>query len=268
MQTHDFYDFPIAQSKNWKMVDFLSDMHLHESDLTTFEQWQHHMQNCTADAVFLLGDVFEMWVGDDTLNDKTSFEWRCASVISETAQRCSVFILHGNRDFLIGQQAVQCMGATLLPDATVLTLQGQRTIISHGDVLCIGDVNYQQWRHMVRNMQWQEKLLQKPLSERMQIGQALRSKSMSSTIEKYERNTTIMDADDAQAMEWLCTANAKILLHGHTHRPACHHYPNQKMRIVLSDWDATSTPVRIQIVRWEPQPSGWQRINLNSTTSL
>ena len=246
------------------IVDFISDLHLHASDPASFAAWQHYMQSTPADAVFILGDLFEVWVGDDALShdltsNATSFEDQCAQVLGEAATRLSLFFMHGNRDFLVGQHLADLCNVTFLADPTVLVFPSslsQRYLLSHGDALCLGDFDYMQFRQQVRAPEWQQAFLAKPLAERQAIARGLRRQSEA----KKLVNTDYADVDSSAALQWLQAANAQTLIHGHTHKPATHQLDATHQRIVLSDWDASATPPRAEVLRLTSQ--GLQRIPL------
>jgi UDP-2,3-diacylglucosamine hydrolase len=166
----------LIAAPTWRAIDFISDLHLQASELATFHVWQQYMQSTPADAVFILGDLFEVWVGDDALQCG-SFESQCADVIGQTAARVPLFFMHGNRDFLVGSALMDLCTARLLDDPTVLIFQGQRWLLSHGDALCIDDLPYMQFRAQVRSPEWQQAFLAKPLTERQAIARGLRQQS-------------------------------------------------------------------------------------------
>ena len=229
---------------SWANIDFISDLHLQASDMPTFHAWQHYMQTTSADAIFILGDLFEVWVGDDALQPG-SFEDRCAQVMQQTSSRASVFFMHGNRDFLVARTAMAACHTTLLSDPTVLIFNQQRWLLSHGDALCIDDVAYMAFRQMVRSPAWQHTFLAKPLAERQAVARGLRDKS-----EAVKKSAVAYaDVDSSAASQWLLDANAQTLIHGHTHKPREHALPGGLQRIVLSDWDASATPPRAEVLR-------------------
>ncbi|MDO9165605.1 MAG: UDP-2,3-diacylglucosamine diphosphatase, partial [Rhodoferax sp.] len=237
-------------------VDFISDLHLQASDAATFEAWQAFMQTTRADAVFILGDLFEVWVGDDVIDGKAccdaitpdqgpGFEARCAQVLRAASRRLDIFFMHGNRDFLLGQSFAKACALTLLDDPTVLDFDGQRWLLSHGDALCLDDTDYMQFRATVRGASWQQDFLAKPLTERQEIARALRTQSET----RKSSGVTYADVDTMAACDWLHTAQASTLIHGHTHKPADHTLSNGLQRIVLSDWDAAAMPPRAEVLR-------------------
>ena len=244
----------------WATVDFISDLHLRAEEPATFDAWAHYLHSTPANAVFLLGDVFEVWVGDDVLSDPTKqderFEARCAREMAAAAQRLALFFMHGNRDFLVGQALMTSCGATLLADPTVLDFGGQRWLLSHGDALCLDDTEYLQFRQQVQQPAWREAFLAKPLAEREAIARSLRTQSEA----RKHSGATYADVDNAAARQWLQAAGAHTLIHGHTHRPATHDLGQGLQRVVLSDWDAAATPPRAEVLRLNA--SGLQRLPL------
>jgi UDP-2,3-diacylglucosamine hydrolase len=244
----------------WATVDFISDLHLRAEEPATFGAWARYLHSTPADAVFLLGDVFEVWVGDDALSDPSAqderFEARCAQEMAAAAQRLSLFFMHGNRDFLVGQALMTSCGATLLADPTVLDFDGQRWLLSHGDALCLDDTEYLQFRRQVQQPAWQEAFLAKPLAERKAIARSLRTQSEA----RKHSGAVYADVDNTAARQWLQAAGAHTLIHGHTHRPANHDLGQGLQRVVLSDWDAAATPPRAEVLRLNA--SGLQRLPL------
>jgi UDP-2,3-diacylglucosamine hydrolase len=232
----------------WQVVDFISDLHLQAGEPATVQAWEHYMAHTRADAVFILGDLFEVWVGDDgpaSADDEARFEARCIDTLHTTAQRRAVFLMHGNRDFLLGNVFAQACGLDLLADPTVLAFGGQRWLLSHGDALCLDDTDYLQFRAQVRSAEWQQAFLAKPLAERRAIARGLRTES-----EARKRSGALYaDVDAAAAAAWLQAAQAHEMIHGHTHKPADHAFCDGLRRRVLSDWDAGSTPPRAEVLR-------------------
>jgi UDP-2,3-diacylglucosamine hydrolase len=238
---------------NWRVVDFISDLHLQPSEPQTVQAWSHYMAHTRADAVFILGDLFEVWIGDDALgatptgsdHPDESFEDQCAGVLHTASRHRAVFFMHGNRDFLLGTAMAQSCGITLLADPTVLVFGGQRWLLTHGDALCLDDTDYLQFRAQVRSPAWQQAFLAKPWTERRAIAQGLRAQSEA----RKRSDATYADVDTAQARHWLQAAGASELIHGHTHKPADHDLGQGLRRRVLSDWDAAATPVRTEVLR-------------------
>ena len=251
---------PVAEliaPSHWRTVDCISDLHLVASEPATFAAWQRYMADTPADAVCILGDLFEVWVGDDAVAaDPGGFDAACMEVLRAAAGQRPVFFMHGNRDFLVGRAGLAACGVALLNDPTVLQFAGQRWLLSHGDALCLDDTDYLQFRALVRSPQWQTEFLAKPLAERQQIARGIRSQS-----EQRKRSGAIYaDVDTAAARDWLQAAQAPVLIHGHTHRPARHDLGDGLQRWVLSDWDLAATPPRGEALRLSA--AGVQRLPL------
>jgi len=242
---------------NWRMVDFLSDVHLDASEAATFNAWSHHLNTTPADALFILGDLFEVWIGDDT---RDSFHLQCMNVLRTTSKRLPVFFMCGNRDFLVGERWLQSTGVQGLADPAVLELEGQKILLSHGDALCIDDTDYMAFRQQVRASEWQDAFLRKPLAERQQIAKDLRAQSKA----RQQTQTTYADVDADTARLWLQENGCTLLIHGHTHRPATHDLGTGLSRMVLSDWEALATPPKLEVLRWTREPQQFQRHALNA----
>jgi UDP-2,3-diacylglucosamine hydrolase len=210
---------------------FIADLHLNSKDSIPFIQLLKFLQNRAqqADALYILGDLFEVCLGDDedqevlkALNDLTN-------------NGVPVFIMHGNRDFLLSQAAIKnCK--LLKDDAYVIDLYGVPTLIMHGDTLCTLDVKYQAFRKQVRNPQWQAQFLAQPLAQRRLIAEQARSESQATTKTTAE---VIMDVTPEAVTSSLEKYNVNQLIHGHTHRPAIHNITvngHDATRYVLGDW--------------------------------
>ncbi|XAH22202.1 UDP-2,3-diacylglucosamine diphosphatase [Xylophilus sp. GW821-FHT01B05] len=234
----------LAAPPAWRTVDVVSDLHLHEGDAATFDAFARYLAQTPADAVFLLGDVFEVWIGDDAAVPG-SFEARCAYLLRAASSRCALFFQHGNRDFLVGAGFLAQAGMQLLADPTVLALHGRRWLLSHGDALCLADVDYLRFRAEVRTAAWQQAFLARPLAERRAIARGLRSESEA----RKQSGAEYADADTDAARAWLQAAGASTLIHGHTHRPADHDLGQGLARVVLSDWDLQAVPPRAEALR-------------------
>ena len=231
---------------DWQVIDFISDLHLAADTPRGFDAWASYMRGTRADAVFILGDLFEVWVGDDARHE--GFEARCAEVLTQTAAlRCVAFMV-GNRDFLVGTEVLSACNVTALCDPTVVTAFGERVLITHGDALCLADTDYQKFRAMVRSPEWQASVLARPLAERRALAREVRHES--------ERRHGVMlpewlDLDLVASVEWMRAADAPVLVHGHTHRPADQVLEPGRTRHVLSDWELDHTaPSRAEVLRW------------------
>jgi UDP-2,3-diacylglucosamine hydrolase len=241
----------------WRSIEFISDLHLQPQLPLTWRSWQRYLQASTADAIFMLGDLFEAWVGDDALDEADSFEAACAQTLREASGQRVLFFMHGNRDFLIGAQFAQRSGMQLLPDPSCLAFLGQRWLLSHGDALCVEDSEYQRFRAVARSPAWQQQILAQPLAQRRQLAGAMRSQSEA----RRMREVITADVDTKAALAWLQRAQAPTLIHGHTHRPASHPLDADHERVVLTDWDTDLEPARAEVLRIDA--AGLQRIALD-----
>lgn len=227
-------------------IDFISDLHLSGEAPRTFERWAGYLRDTPASAVFILGDLFEVWVGDDARH--AGFEARCAAVLTEAATQRTLAFMRGNRDFLVGSDFLaRHRVRDLADDPTVLEWGAQRIVLSHGDLLCTADVAYQQFRQQVRSAAWQSAFLARPLAERQAIARQMREHS-----EARHAATAPADyaqADAALARQWLHAANSRLLIHGHTHQPADHALGDGLTQVVLSDWHIDARTHRAQVLR-------------------
>lgn len=223
--------FELDAAGSWQAIDFLSDLHLAATMPRTFAAWSRHLLYTPADAVILLGDVFEVWVGDDAREQP--FERRCADVLADAASRRQVAFMAGNRDFLVGGAMLRECGVMGLPDPAVLNAWGQRVLLSHGDALCLDDTEYQAFRAQVRSDTWQQDFLGRPLAERLELAAEMRRRSEA----RRRDGEAYADIDPAAAVRWMHAMGAPELVHGHTHRPASETLAPGYRRHVLSDWD-------------------------------
>ena len=246
----------------WRCIDFISDLHLAEDTPSAFETWRHYLVNTRADAVFILGDLFEAWVGDDARFE--GFEARSAAVLTEAAARHHLFFMVGNRDFLLGAEMLAACGVEGLPDPTVLSAFGARALLTHGDAWCIGDVPYQQFRAQVRDPAWQAQVLARPLAERRLMARSLRSESERAAA---DHTGDWADVDTPTALRAMHDNGTPVLVHGHTHRPGSKPLAPGFGRHVLSDWDLDHAPSpRAEVLRW--QDGHWVRLPPSSAPAL
>lgn len=237
----------ITAPAHWQRVDFLSDVHLHAAENHTFAAWCDYLAHTPCDALFILGDLFEVWVGDDVLLDATHGPfWRaCAQALHTASARLPIFYMVGNRDFLAGETLLETAGLFSIGDPTVLNWGNDRWLLSHGDALCVADVDYQRFRNEVRQTSWQQAFLAQPLAERLDIAHGMRQRSE----QLKSTQTDWVDVDNATALKWLTAQNCSTLIHGHTHQPAHHALDGTHSRVVLSDWEANASPPRLQVLR-------------------
>jgi len=215
---------------------FIADLHLSGERPHIIRLFQDFLKKEArqADALYILGDLFEAWLGDDAV--PTEMVTVLHDINTLTKSGVPVYVMVGNRDFLLGTAFENMTGCTLLPDPSIVTLYGTDTLLMHGDTLCTDDEDYQIIRKQIRSPQWRQTILAKPIKERMQIARAARAESQARTREKSDE---IMDVN-AQAVEnAFRTHGVNRLIHGHTHRPAVHEstIDNKTVtRIVLGDW--------------------------------
>ncbi len=240
----------------WRRIDFISDLHLADDTPQGFAAWRRYLLNADADAVFILGDLFEAWVGDDSRVE--GFEAQGAAVLTAAASRLELFFMVGNRDFLLGDEMLAACGVEGLPDPTALTAFGERVLLTHGDGWCIGDLPYQQFRAQVRNPAWQAQVLSRPLAERRSMARNLRSESERAAA---AQEGEWFDVDTLTALRAMGENGTPTLVHGHTHRPVTETLAPGRVRHVLSDWELDHAPTpRAEVMRWE---SGrWTRLAL------
>ncbi len=239
----------------WQAIDFISDLHLDAGTPRSVEAFAAHLLHTEADAVFILGDLFEVWIGDDARGGE--FEQRCVDVMLLASRQRQLFFMAGNRDFLVGAPMLDDCGAVLLADPTLLAAWGQRVLLSHGDALCLDDIDYQRFRAQVRSPQWQVDFLALPLPERAAQAAAMRAASQARK-RGLPDPALWADVDTAAALQWLANADAGDLVHGHTHRPGTHHLAAGRTRHVLSDWDLDGDAPRAEVLRLTP--AGFTRI--------
>ena len=235
----------LTASAAWRAIDFISDLHLAADMPRTFAGWADYMQGTRADAVFILGDLFEVWAGDDARDDE--FEKRCVDVLARAARQRAIGFMAGNRDFLVGTSMLDACGLFALPDPTLLAAFGERVLLTHGDALCLSDVAYQRFRAQVRSAAWQADFLARPLDERRALARRLRDGSEERKRRMAGRDWP--DIDAATTIGWMEAASAPNLIHGHTHRPASGPIAPGRVRHVLSDWDLDQPPGRAEVLR-------------------
>lgn len=224
---------------------FISDLHLgadHAGSMAVFQRFIAEVAP-QAEALYILGDLFEYWAGDDDLNDE--FHARVIAALRSLLRHGTrVYLLHGNRDLLMGQALAEACHATLLHDPTLIDLYGMPTLLSHGDILCTGDTEYQRYRAQVHDAAFQQQFLARPLAERKAYIEQLRSRS---TTEKQGKDSAIMDVSAAAVAALLREYRYPRLIHGHTHRPGCHEHVvdgHRCERWVLGDWHQQGSALR------------------------
>jgi len=223
-------------------IYFISDLHLEPAQkaitdgFLSFLDSLHHTDNALDDAeeLYILGDFFEVWIGDDYSNEYIE-------LINHALQQCAdkgtkIYFMHGNRDFLVGQAWCEKAHCELLEESKLITLGNDRILLMHGDSLCTDDVEYMNVRSMLRNPQWQAQLLSKSISERIEFAKQVRNESKES---QKEKSYDIMDVNQDTVDQALSAANCSTMIHGHTHRPDIHTWDfegQDRTRYVLGDW--------------------------------
>ena len=216
---------------------FISDLHLTEERPEANERFIAFLEEKAraAETLYILGDFFEYWIGDDDLGEP--FNAVIAGLLADLTRRgILVYLMHGNRDFLIGEQFCAATGARLLDDPTIHEVGGVKTLLVHGDTLCTDDVEYQAWRRKARDPAFQAEFLAKPLAERRRAIVEMREKSKQVV---QGKSAEIMDVNDDAVREALRRHGVRRLIHGHTHRPGRHSLEvdgERCERWVLPDW--------------------------------
>ena len=215
---------------------FVSDLHLDESRPGIVAQFEKFLETVApgADALFILGDLFEYWVGDDGL--ALPFPARVAASLKAATARLPVHFMHGNRDFMVAQRFARETGVALIDDPAEIDLYGTRALLMHGDTLCTDDVAYQAFRAEVRDPAWQRSALARSVPERLALARDLRERSEGA---KQGKPMAIMDVSPRAVERAFADSGADLLIHGHTHRPARHVHHVQgveRVRWVLADW--------------------------------
>lgn len=221
---------------------FISDLHLDADNPAITQCFLNYTKSIAgSDALYILGDFFEVWVGDDDRNQLTD---TVASALSELASSgTKIYVMHGNRDFLLGNAYAQRCNAKLIADPTVIECYGNKLVLLHGDSLCTRDIDYMQFRKMVRSERWQNDFLERSLVERHMIAQQTRQQSKEQSSHKASE---IMDVTPQEVLKVLYDKQVNIMVHGHTHRPSVHtlrlqdpiNEKNEALRIVLGSWDS------------------------------
>ena len=221
---------------------FIADLHLSENRphlLALFRQFMQE-QAPEAEKLYILGDLFDFWIGDDEQSDLISEVQQLIRHLTEQGVPC--YFQHGNRDFLIGKKFANACGLTLLPTYQVIDLYGTPTLLCHGDTLCVDDVKYQQYRKKVHQKWRQWLFLHLPLKVRLKIAEKIRAKSRQ---DKQLKSTEIMDVNAAFVQKIFAQFHVTQMIHGHTHRQKHHEIPPHFHRIVLGDWGETSSLLEV-----------------------
>ena len=225
---------------------FISDLHLDGTQPQSIARLEAFLEGSARDAaaLYILGDLFETWVGDD--DDDPARERACRALRAYTGAGHACYVCQGNRDFLLGAGFCRRTGCELLGDPTVIDLNGEAALLTHGDALCTGDTAYQRLRSLVRDVRWQRRMLRLPLTVRRALASAARAGSRNHT-----RMTAddIMDASPAAIAAALRACGTRLLIHGHTHRPGVHEFEfdgGTARRYVLGAWHEQGSCLRCE----------------------
>ena len=234
---------PTIKAQSEMVALFISDLHLHAALPYTTQAFFDFLRRRAIQAhqLYLLGDIFEYWAGDDDISSPFN-QSVIAAIRTVSDAGIDVFWIAGNRDFLAGPDFAKAIGATFLPDPFVTTIAGQRITLAHGDAQCTDDLAYMAFRSQVREQSWQTQFLAMPLAQRKTIIEGLRNGSRH---HQQNKSHTIMNVNAATVDSLLGSNGTSIMIHGHTHRPACHivaHGDHPHIRYVLPDWEC-DTPL-------------------------
>ncbi|MBV1786573.1 UDP-2,3-diacylglucosamine diphosphatase [Marinobacterium sp. D7] len=215
---------------------FIADLHLQPERPELFRAFRYFLDSIArpGDTLYMLGDIFEYWIGDDAPLPGLEPIFQRIRALSDAGSH--IYFQHGNRDFLVGQTLMSRLGAELLPEAQRIELPTGAALVMHGDQLCTDDTAYQQFRTQVRDPQWQQRFLSQPAEQREAIARQMRQQSQQQGAMKTE---TIMDVNADAVRQTMLAHGVELLIHGHTHRPHIHQHqiaPNRGERIVLGDW--------------------------------
>lgn len=213
---------------------FVSDLHLSDPEHPHFAALTTLLRHSDADEIYLLGDLCEVWIGDD---DDGPLATAFTALLADAARHARVFMMHGNRDFLYGPGLERATGCQLLGDPHVLP---DGVLLSHGDAFCVDDHAYQQVRALLRSAEWQQEVLSRPLPERRELARQMREQSRVSNANKAEN---IMDVSGPEVARVMSEYGASVLVHGHTHRPGIHREAWGR-RYVLGAWERCAWALR------------------------
>ena len=242
---------------------FISDLHLCAKHPRSTRAFLHFIQNTApeAEALYILGDLFEYWAGDEDLSEP--FHQQIIHALRTlNVSGTRLFIMHGNRDFLMAEELAAACHATLLSDPTLVDLYGTPTLLTHGDMLCANDAAYQSYRSQVHEQSWQQQFLSQPLAQRKAFIERLR---VHSEDEKQHKSSDLMDVSDAAVADMLREYNYPRLIHGHTHRPDRHLHAvdgHNCERWVLGDWDKAGNALCCNANR-----CSWEKITPSNTST-
>ena len=234
---------------------FISDLHLHQTKPEVTDLFKEFINSLLTLSIpnqelYILGDLFEFWIGDDY---EDPLHCEIGNQLKNLVKSgVKTYFMHGNRDFFIGKDFLSKTGIKLLSEPTIFSYKNKRVMLSHGDKFCIDDIEYQAYRKIVRNQEWQKSFLNFPIQKRLEILNEARDASIQS---QEMKSTEIMDVNQSEVATVIHKNNIDILIHGHTHRPKIHtiDIDNKKsLRLVLGDWSSSTAKI-IKWVKDEPK---------------
>jgi UDP-2,3-diacylglucosamine hydrolase len=250
---------PRNKKQNNNKILFISDLHIDSDTPLILNSLLAILETQTAgaEALYILGDLFEAWVGDDDSNECSNTV--AAALLALSLRGTKIYLMHGNRDFLMGEDFANRCGATLLQEPTVIDCFGQAVALIHGDSLCTRDTAYMSYRKQVRHPDWQTAFLDRPLLERHMVAQQLRQQSQEANSQKA---SDIMDVTHQEVINLLESLQVNLLIHGHTHRPGIHtirlqepiNGKDEAVRIVLGSWDQKAWVLEFRPDDYELRP--------------
>ncbi len=230
---------------------FIGDVHLPTDRTHVTALLEHFLRRIggNAEALYILGDLFEVWLGDDV--SPQHYQAVIQALRHTAQQNTPVYLMHGNRDFLVGERLANAAACQIITDPLIINLYGHRTLLTHGDTLCTDDVTYQKYRAGVRDTLWQQKFLSLSPSEREAAAALYREESKKQTAAK---SAEIMDVNQQAVREMMKQHDVTRLIHGHTHRPGIHNFfidDHPAQRYVLGDWHSMGSALRCDPKNWE-----------------
>jgi UDP-2,3-diacylglucosamine hydrolase len=245
-----------------RIYDLLSDLHLSADTPLGCKTFSVYIETTPAEAVFILGDWFDAWVGPEQAELEPYVD--VGKAVLASSRHRKINFMPGNRDFLLSESTLSGWGVTLLPDPFALGVGDPRALLSHGDALCLADKSYQDFRKISRASEWQSDFLTKSFEERLRLAKGLRADSENA---KRAKSMAMMDVDRDEALRWLARSGAQCLIHGHTHRPGSDALDATHVRHVLSDWqlDDHGEAPRAEVLRLTcrtGQPMDFTRVSL------
>lgn len=257
----------ISAAPHWQTVDFVSDLHLQAQEPETLKALASYLAQTPAQAVFILGDLFEVWIGDDALQSNDGIQHSVVKLLHQASRRLDLFIMCGNRDFLMGRQLMDACGAQQLDDPSVLQAGALRLLLTHGDALCLDDLPYQAFRTQVRGAVWRDGFLSQPLAQRLAQARQMRTQSEAQKLTLAQKQAHWIDLDTKACLALLAAHGADHMVHGHTHHPARHDVGNGHARWVLSDWDLHAPTPRADALRLHVAEGSIERVDLAAAVS-